>query len=403
MTVRRYRSGRIARTPVVIAGAAAGTVGAAIGLSAHFARRVLTPARLPEARTIVRAVDSDADGRGRIWLRGPDAALPGKYSFIFDDGSSHARLGAALEQVVRGRDRLVAREVLAVDRGSLRPGARGRVTGWWYTDPAELGFETRRVGLRLEGGPSWAWIVSPPADRALDGRWAIHVHGRGALPEETLRGVAPFARAGITSLILAYRNDPGAPRGLRGRYGLGLAESRDVDAALAWVREQGATSVTLAGWSMGGTACLIAAARGPQHGLVDGLVLDSPAVDWSGLLDRQARLSRVPTGVARLAGALMQLGIVRGAVPGRRSTDIASLSPERFAAELRVPVLIHASPGDTFVPWEGARRLAELKPESVRLRQGAGEHVKLWNVDPGSWERATETFVRGLTEGERTP
>lgn len=387
----------------VAGGAVLGAVAGGLAAGIHFSRRVLTPAKAPDARVLVEEVlpPAEAGGSRRVRLRGPDAALTGSYSFIFDGGASHARLGPVLERAGdpaargTGAERVV-REIVAEDRGSLRAGAWGRITGWWYTSPAELDLGTERVSIPLEGGHGWAWLVRPDPEAAQPGRWAVHVHGRGALPEETLRGLRPLARAGVTSLVIAYRNDPGAPRGLHGRYGLGISERRDVDAAIAWAREHGAARVTLVGWSMGGTASMLAASRGPQHRMVDGVVLDSPALDWPGVLEQQARLAHAPGWVGTLSCALMQRGMIRGAVPGERRTDVASLSPEGLLAGLRVPVLIHASPEDTFVPWAGSLRAAELRPDLVTLREERGEHVKLWNVDPDGWETSTEAFVRGL-------
>lgn len=396
----RARGGGVLRSVSIAAAAIlSGLVGGSLALAAHFARRVLTPARHADARVAVEAIEGDASaGTHRVWIHGPDAALPGEYSFIWADGAGHARLGPVLERGrERGRER-VLRAVVAVDRGELRVGVRGRITGWWYTDPAELGFETERVVLPVDGGQSWAWLVRPTPGTEQPGRWAVHVHGRGALPEETLRGVAPLARAGVTSLVIAYRNDPGAPAGVRGRYGLGLAELRDVNSAMTWALAQGARRVTLVGWSMGGTATVLAATRGRHRPVIDGLVLDSPALDWPGLLLRQAQLVRLPRGFARLSMKLIQCGWVRGAIPGHIGTDLGALTAASLAADLRVPVLLHASPQDTFVPWQGSLEFARIQPELVTLRATTGEHVKLWNVDPAGWEHSTEEFVRALAE-----
>lgn len=385
---------------------AAGLISAAGTLmtGAHFARRVLTPAKRPDAQVTVEAIAQGPNGERVVWLKGPDVALAGSYSFIFDDGASHARLGPVVtfRAGARGRE-CVAREIIAENHGRLRVGARGRITGWWYTDPAELGFSTRHIEIPLEAGQAPAWVIAPREADHRPGYWAIHVHGRGALRHETLRGVAPFARAGLTNLIVSYRNDPGAPEGERGRYGMGLAEQRDVQAAIAWARSQGAEHVTLVGWSMGGTICVLAAAREAKWGgdAINGLVLDSPALDWPSLLRTQARLARAPGWVAALGQMLMQRGIIAGAVPDQRATDISALTAEALAAELHVPVLIHAGPEDTFVPWAGAVRFAELRPDLVTLREAPGEHVKHWNADPDAWESATETFLRELTDRTR--
>lgn len=383
--------------------------GAAVALSAHFARRIITPDPRPDESVAVVSLGSPADTSAArtqrsVTLVGTHAGLPGKFSFIFDDGAGHARVGAVLDsRTVAGRNR-ATRELLSIDRGALRVGARGRITGWWYTDPAELGRPAREVEIPTVLGPSPAWVVE--ADPEADGtrgrgssaseHWAVHVHGRGARREETLRGVPSAARAGLSSVVISYRNDVGAPRGLRGRYGLGLAEQYDVDSAIAWAREQGGTRVTLFGYSMGATAAMLSATRGRHRELIDGLVLDSPALDWPGILRQQARLARVPRWVATLGRILLQRGVVRGAVPETRGTDINSLTPAHLAVGLGVPVLIHASPEDTFVPWQGSLELGRLRPDLVALRECRGEHVKLWNTDPQGWEGATEEFLRGL-------
>ncbi|MGK0716245.1 alpha/beta hydrolase family protein [Leucobacter sp. W1153] len=374
----------------------AGVVGVFTALSCVFARRVLTPSA-PEEGVIVWSIEPlpSSSGRSkRVWIHGPDAGLPGKYSFIFNDGAGHARLGPVVDRVFDGGVDRVARDVIAIDRGELRVGARGRITGWWYTDPRELSGGVELVTFPVDGGESWGWLVHP--ENPVPGRFAVHVHGRGARPEETLRGLAPVTRAGVTSLVIAYRNDPGAPVGIRGRYGLGLAERYDVDSSIAWLLRQGADRITLVGWSMGGITALLSATRGPHRALIDGLVLDSPGLDWGIILRRQARLAGLPEFTARVGMKLMRQGIVRGAVPWQRGTDFDSMSPDSLAPLLRAPVLMHVSPGDSFVPWRGSLRLKQLRPDLVRIREGSGEHVKLWNVDPLRWESETEEFVRNL-------
>lgn len=371
-------------------------VSAATAIAARFARLVLTPAPKPDERVVVVALEDDV-----VWLRGPDIGLEGGYSFIFDVESrmtqrsaGHARLGPVRETRGSGVRLTASRPVLSVDRGELRIGARGRITGWWYMEPEQLGHEVRRIALPLPGGVGEGWLILP--ERPVPGRWAIHVHGRGALPEETLRGVAPFAEAGVTSLVISYRNDPGAPPGLRGRYGLGLAECEDVDAALGWARGQGADRVTLVGWSMGGTAVVLAAGGGRNADLVDGIVLDSPALDWPGILRRQARAARLPGAIADLAMLMLSSGIVRGAVSATQGTSLGQLGTARLASLIRVPTLIHASADDTYVPWRGSLRVAQLRSALVRLHPAPGEHVKIWNVDPRGWEAETAVFIASL-------
>lgn len=363
---------------------AAGLVAGGVAL----ARLVVTPEDAAAEPVTVTRVTRE-DDRLIVWLRGPHADLPGQYSLLLDRGRTHARVGPVLRSGADG----AAREILRVDRGSVEAGTRGRLTGWWYADATDLGLRAERIVYPTELGDAEAWIVRPRWPRRA--RWAVHVHGRGALPAETLRGVLPLARAGITSLVISYRNDPGAPAGELGRYGVGLAESRDVDAAIAEVMRRGAQRITLVGWSMGGTAVLRSATTGRYAAIIDGIVLDSPAVDWPALLRHQAAAVRAPQPFATVGIELLQRGIVRAGEPG--GLDFGSVDPAVLAGALTVPTLIHASRGDTFVPSAGAEALAAARPELVQLRlQEQGEHVKLWNVDPAAWEASTEQFVRAL-------
>ena len=377
--------------------------GASLMLARTFAARVLTPAPKPEHGVCVLALEASdsAPGGQRVWLQGPDVDLEGGYSFIFDAPdrltqhlAGHARLGPVVDRVRTRTGVHVAREVLSVERGELRVGALGRITGWWYTEPEQLGYESTRVALPLPGGVGWGWVIRP--ERPQAGRWAVHVHGRGALPQETLRGVEAFAERGVTSLVMTYRNDVGAPQGRNGRYGLGLAEQLDVDAALGWVRAQGARRVTLVGWSMGGTATVLAAGGGRNASIVDGMVLDSPALDWPDTLRAHARRAHLPRFVAELGLLMLRIGRPAPALEAARGTDLAALTPRRLAPMIRVPTLIHASADDTFVPWRGSLRVAQLRPGLVRLHPMRGEHVKLWNADPAGWKAETGRFLDGL-------
>lgn len=398
-----------ARRTILAVGAAAcaGVAGAAatLAVGARVARlAVEVDAASEQPVRVLRRVTAEGE-RDRVWLSGDGAAAPGVHSLLFwaagdpgphaapaDAGAlppGHAKLGPVLAT----DGGAVLREVVSVDRGELVGGVAGRMAGWWYAGPEELGYRVEETSYETELGPMDAWIVRPRLPRKR--RWAVHVHGRGADPAETLRGVAPLARAGITSLVIRYRNDAGQPAGENGRYGLGLSEARDVDAAVGAALERGAGRVTLFGWSMGGTACLIAAAAGEHRDLIDGIVLDSPGLDWPGLLRAHAALRRVPAPVADLGMRLLAGPLVRsGELAG---LDLAALTPEALAETLRVQTLVLASPDDAFVPWHGARRFAELRPDLVQLtRINGADHVRLWNVGPERWERTVQTFVSAL-------
>lgn len=381
------------------AGAAVAAACASVALGGVLARVSGEIDRGVERPVRVKRVFSD--GGQYVWLAGEGASAAGSHSLLFDapgavpgggvgaEPTGHAKLGPVIAR--DGRD--VLREVVAVDSGELVAGAAGRMVGWWYTSPQDLGFRVEEIRYETELGPMDAWIVYPK--RARGRRWAIHTHGRGASPAETFRGIEPFARAGITSLIIHYRNDRGQPAGNNGRYGMGISESRDVDAAIAEARSRGAERVTLMGWSMGGTASVVAASRGVHRNVIDGLVLDSPGADWPALLRSQAVSHRLPRWIADVGMWLLSRDLVKSGEPG--GIDFSELTPAGLGDSIERPVLILASPDDRFVSWEGSLVIAERRPDFVQLVSiPTGGHVRLWNADPVAWEQAVLSFVRAL-------
>ena len=118
--------------------------------------------------------------------------------------------------------------------------ARGWFPGgaWWsqsyhHGDPmTALGLPFRTIGIPTEFGPMPAWLVPASGHVPSAGTWAILVHGRGGTREECLRALPVLHRLGMTSLVVSYRNDPGAPPSPRGRYLLGDAEWADVEDAV---------------------------------------------------------------------------------------------------------------------------------------------------------------------------
>lgn len=394
-------SGLVAAVAVVAAASAFSALGTLV------ARRMVTPsAHAPDPVRVLAIFGTGRSHPRTVRLSGEDSDLPGeRYSLVFDQRSSesgHARLGGVLRESTPGAwPPWVERELISVDRGDLRVGSIGRITGWWFPSAESVNERAERISVALPGGPAPAWLFPSERPEEVSGgdHWAIHVHGRGASPLETLRGVGVAARTGRTSLVLSYRGDTDAPSAAHGRYGFGAAEWHDVSAAMAEAKRLGAKRITLFGWSMGATAALLAAELSPHASLIDGLVLDSPALNWPELVTHHARLAHVSPPFSRVARWLLASGLVRSGVPG--GIPMARLTPRAFASQLRVPILIHCSPGDTFVPESAALELAELRPDLVTLhRTERGEHVRLWNVDPERWERLTEDFLMSLSRAQ---
>jgi alpha-beta hydrolase superfamily lysophospholipase len=346
---------------------------------------VVTPPRRPREDQVIVSV---ADDLSTITLAtSPDAKVPGNYSFWFSLDAGHLRLG----EIVSEDDTTVTRRIDRVSFGELRGAKHGRISGWYYLGPEELGFPVESVAIATDRGEAPAWIIRAPRGTK---RWAIHVHGRGTQRQETLRAVPTFREHGYTSLLVSYRNDGDAPDSEDGRYGLGSTEWRDVDAALRFALEKGASEVVLVGWSMGGAIVLQTVTRSSRASAVKGIMLESPVVDWVPTLEYQGEMLRVPGVVTR--GAMRVLDASWGGRFTGQSAPVglASLDFVARADELTRPMLVLHSDDDGFVPPTASRELAERRPDIVTFVPfTVARHTKLWNYDADTWTAAIADWL----------
>lgn len=389
-------SGRLRKVRYPLGAAALGAAAVVFALSATavvIARKVLIPPRRRDEDVIVRAVSPDASV---ITLSPtPESLLRGDYSFWFDHDAGHARLGA----IISRSGVSVTRRVERVSFGDLTKAKRGRISGWWYLRPEELGFPVRSVAVETDGGTAPAWLFAPDDAAAADGKWAIHVHGRGTQRQETLRAIPVFRERGYTNLVVSYRNDGDGPPSDDGRYGLGSTEWRDVEAALDYAVERGATSIVLMGWSMGGAIVLQTVTRSLHAPLIRGVVLDSPVIDWVDTLRYQAQVMHMPEPVTE--GALRLLDAPWG---GRFTGQAAPIGLPQLdfvgrADDLTTPILLMHSDDDGYVPAYASRALAARRPDIVTfVRFTRARHTKLWNFDARKWTRAISGWLAELDE-----
>lgn len=369
------RSARSAGFVALGAGITVAAVGAAVigGFVAAVARAVVTPDRKRTERVPIHAVDPVS--RTVTIERTADTELQGRYSLWFGAGTGHMRVG----EVLGTTDTTVTRRIIAIDAGDPTNARRGRWGGWFYLTPGELDVPVEDVDVPTPNGPAPAWVVR--ADDP-DAPWAVLVHGRGVTRAETIRAVPVFRAAGYSVLLASWRNDGVAPRSVDGRYGLGSTEWEDVDAALRWVGGQGATSVVLMGWSMGGAVVLQTLLRSSAAHLVDGVVLESPVVDWHAVLKSQSQLLRLPRAVRKVAQWLLRAPVLHRVTGLREPVDLRELDMVARADELHVPILLLHSDDDGFVPSSASHELAAVRPDIVRLEvQHSARHTKLWNHD----------------------
>jgi alpha-beta hydrolase superfamily lysophospholipase len=350
------------------------------------ARKVVTPPVAAAEGLRVLAVGVDTVTLSAT----PESRQPGNYGLWFARGSGHARIG----RVVTSTKRTVTRELLGVDSGRLTKDSRARIGGWFYSSPAALDVASHSVWITTPVGEAPAWLIPAPGDPST---WMIAVHGRGVRRAETLRAVPVFRRNGYTSLLVSYRNDGDAPASDDGLYALGDTEWEDVDAAMAYALDHGATSLVLMGWSMGGATVLQAATRSPHAHAVRGIVLESPVVDWVTALRHQGR-ALGPANPFR-TGALQVISRSWGGrMTGQlRPIDLGRLDFVGRAGELAVPILLMHSSDDTYVPVTASRALAKLRKDIVTYEEfTVAGHTKLWNYDAARWEGAIDRWLRAL-------
>ncbi len=365
-------------------------VGAAVALAAvligigvtswHFASLVL----VPDHTAWSDQVEIEALPAGRIVLRQNEASLrPGYYGLSWEAG--HAVVGPVL---TKGPDTVTRR--LSDVRGYLVPGTdAGLETNVYSGNPRQgRGLPFRAVDVRGELGPMPAWLIpsSGPA-------WAILVHGINDDREIGLRLAPALHQAGLTSLVISYRDDLGAPSSPDGMHHQGQTEWRDLEAAVRYALDHGARRLVLIGYSMGGALITQFMQRSPLAGEANALVLDAPALDWQEILSFNATRMGFPS-FASLP--------VEWAIDARIDVDWESLDAVEHPEDFQLPILLFHSLDDKVVPIETSDEFAEELPQWVTYyRVPEAGHTQSWNVDPALYEARLEKFLDENLETER--
>lgn len=363
-------------------------------VAVRMARRVVTPAaRTPDCRIVALDTQAQTITLGRTL----DTELPGRYGLFTSGTEGYVKLGSVLAETPAD----VKRKLLTHVGPQARLVRDAAFSGWYYQRPEELhlAFTPELVASAL--GPCPAWLFHAGAGDT----WVIQVHGRGTTRAECLRAVPVFHAAGITSLVVSYRNDGEAPRSRSGTYTLGATEWRDVDAAVGFARRRGARRIVIMGWSMGGAIALQVALNSAHRDVIVGIVLDSPVIDWRIVLDYQAGLLRLPQVVTRLAIGALGSDWATPVTGAGAAIPFRSLDVVARADELRHPVLILHSDDDGFVPSDASHALADRRPDLVELDVYTGaRHTKLWNYDQERWSARISQWLteRGLIESDAT-
>ena len=364
-----------------------------VGLAAggwYYSGQVL-PAAV--AQPPVMEVEVVAVDGGRITLR-PDASTPehevadlvgeGTVGFAHPGGylqlsgaSARAEGGATIRsfEVVTGTPPAVG------DRGDVQTAA-------YPGQPTALGLPVEEVMVPAPLGDLPGWVF--PGDGPDADQWVVIVHGRGSTRTEALRAVdVVTGRARHSSLVVAYRNDPGAPSSPDGYGHFGDTEWQDLQAWLTWLEDaRDPTHVTLYGLSQGGSivaSCLRRCAGIPR---IDGAVLDSPLLSMHATLELQAKGRDIPGPVIDPL-----LVATEAVVDLRGGPDFDRLEHVGPLAELDLPILVLHGRDDETVPIAPSRRLAQVDPAQVDLHSHDGGHVRGWNLQREAYSTRVVAFL----------
>lgn len=348
---------------------------AGVAAAWHFSSFVLVPDHSPWNE----AVEIEAVSKGRIELAKDDATRrPGRYGLSWQSG--HAVVGPILAE---GEETVTRR--LSRVRGYLEPGTPAGLESNVYSgNPREaLGLPYREVDVPSELGPMPAWLIPGRTDV-----WAIIVHGINDDREIGFRLAPALHRRGLTSLVISYRDDLGAPSSPDGLHHQGETEWRDLDAAARYALRNGARRIVLIGYSMGGALVTQFMQHSSLSDEAAALVLDAPALDWKSILAFNSEEMGLP-GFFSLP--------VEWAIDARIDPDWDSLDALNHTADFQLPILLFHGDQDDVVPIADSERFATELPDRVTFYAvpEAG-HTQSWNVDPECYERRLNAFLGPL-------
>jgi len=333
-----------------------------------------------------------------------DIGHPGRLGLRWDDG--HGVLGEVLsvdgmrvtrqfspESGARTQGSRL-RSAKSTTLGSLPPVCEGDLEGCapveidpyvYPNDPTDVGLGFEEVVYDSPLGPTTAWLV-PGETR---GRWAVLCHGWTAEKRELIRMLPSFHGRGYSTLVIDYRNDPGAPMDATGRYRFGLSEWGDLEAAVAFTGGRSVDHLVVGGCSTGAAVVMAFLERSELASAVDGVVLDAPNVIL-------AEAVRHGTRERRVTPLMIEFGLWMADLRWKIDWE-ATNYVQRADQILRVPTLVFHGTSDQVIPISVSRQLEARASEVVELVETpAAGHVMSWNADPERYEGYLTRFLDRL-------
>ncbi len=255
-------------------------------------------------------------------------------------------------------------------------------------DPSQaLGFAFQNVYYPGPLGNYPAWFV--PGNQST---WAIMVHGNGMTRRDGMRMLPPVHKMGLPTLMITYRNDPGAPSSKSGLLRYGLTEWLDLQAAVKYSLLHGAKHVVLLGFSMGGGIVTNFLIQSPLSKYVSAVVLDAPMLDFSQTVNYDASLMTLPLISVPIPQTLTDTAKwIAGIQYGVQWSKLDYL---QHVNKIKIPILLFQGLSDKTVPPETSNALAKDLPQLVTYvtTPDAG-HLESWNLNPKRYDAQLTAFL----------
>jgi alpha-beta hydrolase superfamily lysophospholipase len=284
---------------------------------------------------------------------------------------------------------VVTRPLAMVSGSPPRAGQlAGLDTSYFLGDPGPaLGIPVRDAVVHGPLGPLPAWYFP-----GRGSTFVIGVHGRNSTRNSLLRVVSIVHRLGFPALDVTYRNDLGVARDRSGYLRYGVAEWRDLEAAVRWALAHGARHVVLAGLSMGGGIVAAFLGHSSLAPKVTRVVLDAPMLDLQATIAYGASQRSLPVTGGSIPAPLVWTA--ETIASGRFGVDWPATDYLSDVSWLKVPALVIHGTADTTVPISTSIRLKQLKPSLVTLaRFPRAGHVESWNIDRARYTALLDSFL----------
>jgi dipeptidyl aminopeptidase/acylaminoacyl peptidase len=189
----------------------------------------------------------------------------------------------------------------------------------------------------------------------------------------------------FSSLCVTYRNDPLAPEDPDGIYRQGSREWEDIEPAVQYALDRGASEVLLVGYSMGGQITANFLRHSDLADEIDAVIWDAPVLDWGPAIAAGAVERGVP-------GWLVPIGMQ--ASEWRAGIDYEDLNQVANAEEFNHPILVLHGTEDGTVPVSTSKQFAKTRSDivSLDLFPDAG-HVASWNSHPERYRQSVNRFI----------